>query len=139
MGLIAFGIDYGLLILLTDVFHVDYLISTTISFIVSVIFNYIASMKYVFTHKEGLARRREFMIFVVLSAIGLLINDVLMYVGTDIILIDYRITKIGSALIVTVWNFITRKIFLDAGQDEKKAEEEKKEDQDKLKKAVGRR
>lgn len=115
VGIIAFFIDYGLLIFLTEVFSIDYLISATISFIVSVVFNYVASMRYVFSHKEGLSRRREFIIFVVLSVIGLIINDVGMWIGTDFFLIDYRITKIAVTFIVSVWNFITRKVFLDAG------------------------
>ena len=45
VGVIAFVIDYGLLALLTEVFGVNYLVSATISFTVSVIFNYLASMR----------------------------------------------------------------------------------------------
>ena len=81
VGFIAFIIDYGLLALLTEVFGINYLISATVSFTVSVIFNYIASMRYVFTHKEDMSRRREFIIFVVLSVIGLLINNAIMWAG----------------------------------------------------------
>ena len=55
--------------------------SATISFTVSVVFNYVASMRYVFTHKEGMSRRREFIIFVVLSVIGLIINNACMWAG----------------------------------------------------------
>ena len=106
VGVIAFVIDYGLMVLLTELFNVNYLISATISFTVSVIFNYVASMRYVFTHKEGLSRRREFIIFVVLSVIGLLINDALMWVGVDLFGISYLLVKI----------FATRKIFLDGGK-----------------------
>ena len=119
VGMIAFFIDYGLLILLTEAFHIDYLVSATISFTVSVVFNYFASMRYVFTHKEGLSRQREFIIFVVLSIIGLLLNDLAMWAGTGLLAIDYRITKIGATLLVTIWNFVTRKIFLDAGTSRK--------------------
>lgn len=116
VGVIAFVIDYGLMVLLTELFNVNYLISATISFTVSVIFNYIASMRYVFTHKEGLSRRREFIIFVVLSVIGLLINDALMWVGVDLFGISYLLVKIFATAVVMVWNFITRKIFLDGGK-----------------------
>lgn len=115
VGVIAFVIDYGLLILLTEVFGVNYLVSATISFTASVVFNYIASMRYVFSHKEGMSRRKEFVIFVVLSVIGLLINNGFLWLGSDILNIDYRITKIVVTGIVMVWNFITRKIFLDGG------------------------
>ncbi|MDO4290358.1 MAG: GtrA family protein [Eggerthellaceae bacterium] len=115
VGVIAFVIDYGLMVLLTEVFGVNYLISATVSFVVSVTFNYFASMRYVFTHKEGMSRRREFVIFVVLSVVGLLINDALMWLGTDMLGISYLITKIFATAVVMVWNFVTRKKFLDAG------------------------
>lgn len=115
VGVIAFVIDYGVMVFLTEVFGLNPVVSATISFIVSVIFNYIASMRYVFSHKEDMSRSREFVIFIVLSIIGLIINDVLMWAGTELVSIDYRIVKIFATAVVMVWNFITRKIFLDAG------------------------
>ena len=45
VGVIAFVIDYGSLALLTEVFGVNYLVSATIPFTVSVVFNYLASMR----------------------------------------------------------------------------------------------
>ncbi len=113
VGIIAFAIDYGVMVLLTEAFGINYLISATVSFIVSVVFNYLASMRYVFTHKEGLSRRREFVIFVVLSTVGLGLNDALMWLGTSLLGISYLIVKIGATAIVMVYNFVTRKIFLD--------------------------
>lgn len=117
VGVIAFVIDYGVMVFLTEVFGLNPVVSATISFIVSVIFNYIASMRYVFSHKEDMSRSREFVIFIVLSVIGLIINDVLMWAGTELVSIDYRIVKIFATAVVMVWNFITRKIFLDAGSE----------------------
>lgn len=115
VGVIAFLIDFGLLVVLTEFFGVNYLVSATISFVVSVIFNYVASMRYVFTHKEDMSRRKEFVIFVVLSAIGLVINDVCMWAGVTLLAINYMVTKIFATVVVAVWNFVTRKVFLDAG------------------------
>lgn len=115
VGVIAFVIDYGVMVLLTEVFSIPPVASATVSFIVSVVFNYLASMKYVFSHKSDMSRKREFAIFIALSAAGLLINDAIMWAGTEIASIDYRIVKIAATAIVMVWNFITRKIFLDGG------------------------
>lgn len=121
VGVIAFVIDYGLMVFLTEVFGVNYLVSATISFTVSTVFNYFASMRYVFRHKEGMSRRREFIIFVVLSVIGLGLNNVCMWTGVELLGIHYMITKIGATVIVSVWNFVTRKIFLDAGEPDEQA------------------
>ena len=107
VGVIAFVIDYGLMVALTELAGVNYLISATISFTVSVVFN------YVFTHKQGLSRRREFVIFVVLSVIGLGVNDLLMWLGSSVLGVSYLIVKIVATAIVMVYNFVTRKIFLD--------------------------
>ena len=114
VGFIAFVIDYGLLALLTETVGINYLISATISFSTSVVFNYLASMRYVFSHREGMSRRREFTIFVLLSIAGLLINNICMWAGVELFGIHYLITKIIATAIVMVWNFTTRKIFLDA-------------------------
>lgn len=114
VGVIAFVIDYCVMIFLTEVFGVPYLISTTISFVVSVIFNYFASMRFVFKRKDDMSRRREFIIFIVLSVCGLGINDLLMWLMVDSLYIDYRLSKIVVTVVVAVWNFVTRKIFLEA-------------------------
>lgn len=124
VGAIAFVIDYGLMVALTELAGINYLISATISFTASVIFNYFASMRYVFRHKEGMSRRREFVIFVVLSVIGLGINNLLMWLGTGLLGITYLLTKIFATAVVTIYNFVTRKVFLDAGDsDESEAEQ----------------
>ena len=78
VGAIAFVIDYGLLALLTEVFGIHYLVSATVSFTVSVIFNYLASMRFVFSHRDDMSRTREFVTFLILSAIGLGINELIM-------------------------------------------------------------
>ena len=117
VGFIAFFIDYGLLAFCTEVLHINYLVSATIGFTVSVVFNYLASMRYVFTHKEDMSRRREFVIFVVLSIIGLIINNAIMWAGVELAHVHYLVVKIFATAVVMVWNFVTRKKFLDAGDE----------------------
>ena len=112
VGGLAFVIDYALLYILTEFLGVHYLISSVISFTVSVIFNYIMSIKWVFdvNRKQGI---KEFVVFVVLSIIGLGINSLIMYLMVDIMSIYYMISKLVSTAVVMVYNFITRKIFVE--------------------------
>ena len=118
VGVIAFAIDYGVLLLLSQLLGMEPVLAAGISFTVSVVFNYLASMKYVFTHREGMSRRREFVTFVVLSVIGLGINELIIWVGTVRFgtgAFAVTAAKVVATAIVMVYNFVTRKIFLDAG------------------------
>ena len=50
----------------------------------------------------------------VLSVIGLGVNDLLMWLGSSVLGVSYLIVKIVATAIVMVYNFVTRKIFLTA-------------------------
>ncbi len=113
IGGTAFVIDYALLYILTEYFDIYYLISSTISFIVSLIFNYIASIKWVFKTKEEDSQTKKLTIFITLSIIGLGINQLIMWTLSDLLTIYYMISKIVATAVVMCWNFITRKIFLE--------------------------
>ena len=113
IGALAFVIDYGFMILLTEVFKVNYLISSGISFTISVIFNYICSMKYVFDSRDDMSKGKEFTIFIILSIIGLGINQLIMWAMVDKLGLFYAVVKLFATAVVMVWNFVTRKIFLE--------------------------
>lgn len=109
----AFAIDYAILFLLTEAFGFNYLISGAISFTVSVIFNYILSIKWVFNVAGERKQTQDMAVFIILSVIGLGINQLIMWVAVDKFHIYYMISKIGATAIVMVYNFVTRKIFLE--------------------------
>ena len=109
VGFLCFFIDYGIMVFLTEIVNINYLISSGISFTVSVIVNYILSLTFVFDTKKG-NKIKEFVIFIILSVIGLGINQVLMWFCVDILGIFYMISKIGATAVVMVYNFITRKL-----------------------------
>lgn len=113
VGFLCFFIDYGIMVFLTEIININYLSSSGISFTVSVIVNYVLSLTFVFDTKKG-NKIKEFVIFVVLSVIGLGINQVLMWFCVDILGIFYMISKIGATAVVMVYNFITRKLVLEA-------------------------
>lgn len=91
-------------------------ISAGVSYCVSTVFNYVASMRYVFAHREGLSRKREFIIFVTLSVIGLGLNEAIMWLGGRLVGDEwYMLTKVVATALVMFWNFFSRKRWLDAG------------------------
>ena len=100
-------------------------------FCISLVFNYFMSMKFVFERRDDLDRKKEFAIFALLSAIGLGLNELILYFGgyTCEKVIPALVEQYPSAVtagvkmvatgIVMVYNFISRKMTL-----EKKPEEQ---------------
>lgn len=113
VGFLCFFIDYGILVCLTEVFGVYYLVSSACSFTVSVVVNYILSITFVFETDKKKNKFKEFVIFVFLSVIGLGINQFVMWFAGEILGIRYTISKIGATAIVMVYNFISRKMFIE--------------------------
>ena len=113
VGFLCFFIDWGIMVFLTEVFGINPLISSAISFTVSVTVNYILSVTFVFETDKNANKGSQFVIFVLLSIVGLGVNELCMWLGTDLLGIHYMITKVGATAVVMVYNFITRKIFLE--------------------------
>ncbi|MBR0091249.1 MAG: GtrA family protein [Lachnospiraceae bacterium] len=145
VGILCFIIDYVVYRLMNLLFEKagiaegfpQYIyVSLAAGFIVSVIVNYILSMRFVFVRKDDMSRRREFIIFLILSVIGLFVNELCMFIGMDLIYANWPwlqglmtkgfaqnwFFKFGATGVVMVYNFITRKMFLEKkdGQEEEK-------------------
>lgn len=112
VGFLCFFIDYGVLYFMTELLGIYYLVSSAVSFSLSVIVNYILSMKYVFESRNT-NKLKEFIIFVWLSLFGLGINQFLMWFCVEILNVYYLISKILATAIVMIYNFVTRKLILE--------------------------
>lgn len=113
VGFLCFFIDYGIMVFLTEALKINYLISSGCSFSVSVIVNYILSIKFVFDADRDANKIKQFLVFLIFSIGGLIINQIVMWVTVDLLGIFYMISKIGATAIVMVYNFITRKLFIE--------------------------
>ena len=113
VGVIATFVDVGVLVLLKELLHLDVLVSSAISFCVSVMVNYILSMTFVFKSKNQ-NKVREIIIFILLSVGGLFLNQLILWIGVRFTPVYYLVVKLFALVIVPVYNFITRKIFLES-------------------------
>lgn len=126
VGGFCFLIDFGITTGFTNLLGIHYLISKFLGFVVSAVVNYLLSIKFVFTQKKEMDKKKEFTVFLILSAFGLLINEIVMYVcidgiyahseGMKELISDANMVALSSVLatgIVMVYNFISRKLFLE--------------------------
>lgn len=113
VGVIAAVVDVGVLVALKELLHIDVLVASALSFTASVVVNYILSMSFVFKSKNQ-SKLREFVLFVLLSIGGLCLNQFILWVGVNFTKIYYLVIKFLAMVIVPVYNFVTRKIFLES-------------------------
>lgn len=112
VGGIATVIDFIFLFLFKEIIKLPIIISNTLSFSIAVIYNYIASVKWVF-NVNNTNRKKNFILFIVFSVIGLLLNDLIILILVDKFSIHYILAKIIATTFVMIFNFITRKKFLE--------------------------
>lgn len=128
VGVIAFVVDFGIFTILSNVCHIHYLAANFFGFTVSVVVNYLLSMKYVFDRRKDADRKTEFAVFVILSILGLGLNELIIYICVDMIYEAWQtvhiwidrdfaklLGKVTATGIVMVYNFITRKLFIEKG------------------------
>ena len=70
-------------------------------------------MSWVFKSNKKRGKKEEFILFVIMSVGGLLLNQIMMYVFVDYMNAYYMYAKIIATAIVMVYNFISRKLVLE--------------------------
>lgn len=135
VGFVCFFIDYLIGIIVLNIilhtageqfFELASMAGSALGFTISVIVNYILSFKLVFERKEDMNRKAEFVIFIILSIIGLGLNQLIIWICVGPVygnvawlqrLLNYNLAytaaKVVATAIVMVYNFVTRKIFLE--------------------------
>lgn len=97
--------------LFAKLFHIDYLISNVLSWIISVLFAYITNKIFVFESKSK-KNIKEITIFFFFRVVSLIMEMVILYIFVDMLHIDDLVTKIIAQIIVIVANYIFSKVFV---------------------------
>lgn len=107
----AFLIDFGFLYFFTEKVQLWYILSATLSFAISVVYNYFWQSFFTFK-SEGQRGRREFVLFVSAQIIGLIINNTILYISVEWLVLYYLIAKGIAAVVVLFWNFWINKALI---------------------------
>lgn len=109
---LALAVDFGTLVLLTELFGLHYLASAVIGFGAGILVAYVLSVRWVFTARRLSSVAAESTIFLAVGLAGLAINQIVIYSLTEGALLPYAVSKLASAGIVFTFNFSVRKIAL---------------------------
>ncbi|MCD7728860.1 MAG: GtrA family protein [Clostridia bacterium] len=87
-------------------------VSTGVGFVFGLFVNYLLSIIFVFDEKGNSKTGKGFVVFALLSAVGLFIHVFGMWLFVDIVGWNYWIIKIMFTAIVLVYNYVTRKLII---------------------------
>ena len=113
-GLAAFGgflADYAALLALKEWLGVHYLIAVPIAFVIGIAVNYLIGICVVF-RRGNLPLVKELVLFLTISLLALAITEGSMYLLTDLLKIDYRISRLISGVLTYLFNFFSRRFVI---------------------------
>jgi len=115
VGTIGFGVDFGILTALVELFHVNLYVANTVSFTAAVLSNYLWNSFWTF---GDLPKRhgRQLVQFFIVSIIGLCINQAILYffhdiAGLHVFRFGYMVAKAIATIVVLFWNFAANKLW----------------------------
>ncbi len=109
VGVFTASLDFLTLYILVEYNITDYLIAAAIGFILGSSLNYLISIKWVFYSGKFKSRFGEFLLFIILTSIGLVINQLVMYLSVTSLQMFYMAAKVLSLFVVTVYNYVFKK------------------------------
>ncbi|MGE0278565.1 MAG: GtrA family protein [Nitrospiraceae bacterium] len=103
MGLVATAIHFAVLITLVQISGMAPVSASTLGFITGAAVNYL--LNYHFTFKSRKPHTEAAAKFLIVALCGLTLNSSLMYIGTEVLSVQYLISQAAATILVLLWNF----------------------------------
>lgn len=113
-GAIGAGIEICTYIYLVDFVEIYYLTASVLAVSLAIIVNYFISQKWVFDsgrHSKGV----EFTVFIVVSVVALLLNQLIMWALVEHVELEDKICKLIAIATVAFFNFFAKKFLVFKG------------------------
>jgi putative flippase GtrA len=112
VGGIAALVDVGGFMLLTGPFGIPWFWAALASFLAATTVNYVLSIRFVFESGVRFRRQHEFLMVMAVSAIGLLFNQVALWVVIEGAGAPRLPAKVIATGVVFLWNYSIRRHFI---------------------------
>jgi putative flippase GtrA len=112
VGAVAATVDIGLFALLVHGFSVHYLVAGALTFVLATGVNYVLSVRHVFESGARFRRRHEVALVFVVSAVGLAVNQLVLYLGVSSFGLPPVVAKVLATGMVFFWNYGARAHFV---------------------------
>jgi len=97
-------VDFSFTWLCKEKLHIQKYIANSIGFTIAATTNWFLNRIWTF-HSHNPEVLNEYSRFLIISAIGLGINSLVLWILTDKFKLNFYLSKLGAIAVVTVWNF----------------------------------
>ncbi|HEY6436900.1 MAG TPA: GtrA family protein [Ignavibacteriaceae bacterium] len=112
VSLFALGVDIAFLSIFYRIFEMPWFLSTAIAFVIGMAVAYELSIRMVFQSRTKRSKKEEMFWFFLIGGIGLILTEIIMYIGHEIFEIPIEFTKIVATGVSFGFNYIVRKLML---------------------------
>jgi putative flippase GtrA len=116
-GLVGFSgifVDFGTTFLLKEKIKLHKYISNSVGFFLATISNYLLNRYWTFQSQDPKAFE-QFGKFFAIALIGLIFNNLIIYILNDKLKINFYVSKVFAILAVSLWNFFANYIYTFSG------------------------
>ena len=115
VGGVAAIVDFLVFALFVKIFKLPWFISGITGFVLATLVNYLLSIKHVFTSGARFKKHKEIILIFLVSFIGLIVNQFILWQCIEFLSLDPLISKIIATGIVFFWNYSARNHFIFKG------------------------
>jgi|SRR5262249_11633523 len=112
VGGVSFLGNFVTFLTLVQLIGLHWVAGNVVAFVVGTFINYLLSLRFVFESKNFLERKFEITLAFIVSAVGVALEMILIYLAHDIANINLYISKLIAAGIVFFWNYGARRFFI---------------------------
>lgn len=112
VGGVSAAVDFCIFGLLVYGLGTPWFWAALMSFLLATTVNYILSVRHVFVSGVRFGKSYEILLVFLVSGIGLLINQIALFLGIELMDIYPLLAKVGATGAVFFWNFFARSKFI---------------------------
>lgn len=103
-------INIILLYVFVEFLKLNYTWANVISMLICITITYIISKKFIFTKKVSIGVKKEFLSYIIIAIISIIVDTTVLNLLTKKLAIYYIISKILATIVSTVINYILKKV-----------------------------
>ena len=112
VGAAAASVDLALFAYFARYRGYDYLVVGFFTFIAATAVNYALGVRFVFESGVRFARRHEIPLVFAVSAVGLLLNQLALFIAVAMLHVELLVSKVAATALVFGWNYLVRSHFV---------------------------